>query len=331
MPWFTVDDAFHSDDKTSKVLAAGAVGREAIGLWALAGSWCMQQLTDGFVPSYKVTQLGFKPKHAAALVDSGVDGKPGLWVAVEGGYRFHNWLKRNPSREKVLANRVKTNERVQRHRHDTPRNGVSPPSSNGVARSSRNGVTNAGETRLPDPRSQIPKDQRRNRVEDLNADHRARAKPGDSRLVFDPDSARREEQTTPLLEGFERIVHAGKRVADRDRCLSLLGDMLPALVDRAPADPIGLFERVLTAYTADRRARSKTPTVELFVRDFAAWAQTDLERAPATRAKRVDELLAELEDVREKKRNATTDEARAEAGIAESRIESALVSLGVTP
>ena len=83
MPWFTVDDAFHSDDKTSKVLAAGVVGREAIGLWTLAGAWCMQQLTDGFVPEYKLEQLGgYKAKHAAALVDhAGEPEHPGGVVA----------------------------------------------------------------------------------------------------------------------------------------------------------------------------------------------------------------------------------------------------------
>lgn len=109
MPWFAVDDGFHSHLKAA-VLVGSAAGREALGLWAIAGSWCAEELTDGFVPLAKVGQLGWKPRHAALLV------KAGLWVEVEGGYRFHQWTERNPSREKYLAQRAKSAARQRKSR-----------------------------------------------------------------------------------------------------------------------------------------------------------------------------------------------------------------------
>jgi hypothetical protein len=329
VPWFTVDDRFHNNAKTAIVLAAGERGRAAIGLWTIAGAWCMDELTDGFVPKARVLMFGWRKTHADLLVEAG------LWHAVDGGYRFHQWLDRNPSKAQVLHTRAETARRVKEHR-DRTRNGVSPPRqqrlSNVPVTPIRNGVSN-GRSQIPDPRSQA--DQDRKRVEDLDPpDPRARAgKSPDSRLVLDPDSDGKAERASELLERFERVVHDGKRVADRERCLSLLGDMLPALVDRAPDDPAGLFERVLTLYNADRRSRSKTPTVELFGRDFAAWAQRESEQpsSRATRADRAQRLMAELADARRRKRAATDDAARTAADIAIGDVERALVSLGIHP
>ena len=329
MPWFTVDDRFHSNAKTAIVLAAGERGRAAIGLWAIAGAWCMEQLTDGFLPEPRVRMFGWQKKHAELLVEAG------LWHEVKGGYLFHEWLDRNPSKADVLRARAETAKRVKAHR-DRSRNGVTPPDQQRLAHVPvtplRNAVTN-GRSQIRDPRSQT--DQDRNRVEDLDPpDHRARAgKSPDSRLVLDSDSDGKAEQAGALLERFEAIVHDGKRVADRERCLSLLGDMLPALADRAPDDAGGLFERVLIVYNADRRSRSKTPTVELFVRDFAAWAQRESEQptTKTTRAERVKRLKGELDEARRRKRAATGDADRAAATAELASVERELVSLGIHP
>jgi hypothetical protein len=101
MPWFRVDDtlALHH-----KVLAAG---NGAMGLWVRAGSWSMQQLTDGFIPSAVARTLG-SAAEARSLVSVS------LWDEVDGGYRFHEWEGRQPSREKVEADREAAAER-QRH------------------------------------------------------------------------------------------------------------------------------------------------------------------------------------------------------------------------
>ena len=101
MPWFKVDDTFPHH---AKVLAAG---NAAVGLWTRAGAWSMQQLTDGFVPQHVARTLG-TPGEAKRLVDVG------LWLRVEGGYEFHQWDQRQPSREKVEAERHAATER-QRH------------------------------------------------------------------------------------------------------------------------------------------------------------------------------------------------------------------------
>jgi hypothetical protein len=100
MPWFKVDDnlAFHA-----KSVAAG---NPAMGLWVRAGSWCSQQLTDGFVPDHIALSLGTKAQ-AARLVDVV------LWHRVAGGFRFHEWDEegRQPSRAEVEKRRKDDRDR----------------------------------------------------------------------------------------------------------------------------------------------------------------------------------------------------------------------------
>lgn len=96
MAWFKVDDdlAFHA-----KVVQAG---NAAMGLWVRAGAYCGQHLTDGFVAREVALAMGRKAE-INRLVDVGlwepaeVDGKP--------GWRFHEFLDRNPSRDEVEQKR----------------------------------------------------------------------------------------------------------------------------------------------------------------------------------------------------------------------------------
>lgn len=122
MPWFRVDDnlAFHH-----KVVAAG---NPAIGLWARAGSLCAQQLTDGFVPDHMVTALGTVAQ-ANRLVAAG------LWRRVEGGYRFHEWGERQPSKTSVEAERAAAQERMRAYR------------------AKKKGVTQSAPPQVSDPRA----------------------------------------------------------------------------------------------------------------------------------------------------------------------------------
>ncbi|MFC9892134.1 hypothetical protein ACFVMC_00430 [Nocardia sp. NPDC127579] len=103
MPWFKVDDnlAFHG-----KTIAAG---NAAMGLWVRAGSWCSQMLTDGFVPAHMISSLG-KPAEAKRLVEAG------LWHRVDGGYRFHEWDERQPSKAATEQRRTEAKQRMQRAR-----------------------------------------------------------------------------------------------------------------------------------------------------------------------------------------------------------------------
>lgn len=107
MPWFRVDDQLATHPKVIRV------GNAAMGLWVRAGSWAMQQLTDGFVPDSVVKMLDGKPTQTKALVDAG------LWVKARGGYQFHGWEEFQVTRAKVKDERVAAAERKRRSRRDS--------------------------------------------------------------------------------------------------------------------------------------------------------------------------------------------------------------------
>jgi hypothetical protein len=89
MTWFRADDQQHSHPK---VIEAGL---EAMGLWLLAGTYCCDKLTDGFVAWPVIERLaGGKAKAkklAKLLVDAKGESEVGLWEYVDGGCRFHDW------------------------------------------------------------------------------------------------------------------------------------------------------------------------------------------------------------------------------------------------
>lgn len=97
MTWFKVDDglAFHA-----KVVQAG---NPAMGLWLRAGSWCAQQLTDGFVPNQIAATLGTRAQATALEAAS-------LWVREDGGYRFHGWLDYQPTAAEVREDQARKHE-----------------------------------------------------------------------------------------------------------------------------------------------------------------------------------------------------------------------------
>jgi hypothetical protein len=82
MAWFKVDDKLHDHGKARKARKA------AMGVWVLAGSWCMFAETDGFVPEVVLSRWGSK-RDAQALVDAG------FWDVAkrdgEDGWQFHDW------------------------------------------------------------------------------------------------------------------------------------------------------------------------------------------------------------------------------------------------
>src|SRR5258706_8666413 len=82
MPWFPVDDSFHSHPKVR------APSPAALGLWVLAGSWSMCYLTDGRI---KDTDLPLLLPDSATLADELVT--KGLWRRTRGGYVFKDWLE----------------------------------------------------------------------------------------------------------------------------------------------------------------------------------------------------------------------------------------------
>lgn len=108
--WFKVDDKLHDHEKIHDVLMEAAdpiEGLAALGLWLLAGSWSGDQLADGMVPAHVLRRWGggHQDDLAALLVSAGLwdqastdTGRP--------GYRFHDWLDYNDSRDKIEADRL---------------------------------------------------------------------------------------------------------------------------------------------------------------------------------------------------------------------------------
>lgn len=149
MPWFKVDDKFHSHPKVM-ALPPGAVG-----IWTLAGTWCADYLTDGHINLGQIKRLGGTQRDAARLVEAG------LWLAEEDGYRFRDWHDYQPTKEAVDAEREASRERQRKRRELREKNkrdktsvtdesqrdtGVTPPN-----------VTEEFVTPVPDPVPEVPK------------------------------------------------------------------------------------------------------------------------------------------------------------------------------
>lgn len=103
MPWFKVDDTLALHQKTV------AAGNAAMGLWVRAGAWSMQTLSDGFIPDLIAAQLG-TASQAKRLVSAG------LWERLPGGYAFHEWEVRQPTKAQVNAERAATAQRQRESR-----------------------------------------------------------------------------------------------------------------------------------------------------------------------------------------------------------------------
>jgi hypothetical protein len=76
MSWFKVDDKLHDHRKSRKA------GKSAMGVWVLAGSWSMDNETDGFIPADVLSRWG-SAADARRLVEAGLwreaqhKGEPG--------------------------------------------------------------------------------------------------------------------------------------------------------------------------------------------------------------------------------------------------------------
>jgi hypothetical protein len=101
MTWFKVDDTLATHPKARRA------GLAAMGLWAVCGAYSSQHLTEGFVPEWYVKTWPKGLILAQKLVDSG------LWTVseTEGGWVFHQWDERNPTKEEVEERRAVDRER----------------------------------------------------------------------------------------------------------------------------------------------------------------------------------------------------------------------------
>jgi hypothetical protein len=107
MTWARIDDNAHAHPR---ILQAGL---EANGLFFRALSYCSHYLTDGFIPNeWAEAQGGKRP--VTKLVNVG------LLEPIEGGYRIHDYLDRNPSREQVQEERRRERGKKARQRSASP-------------------------------------------------------------------------------------------------------------------------------------------------------------------------------------------------------------------
>lgn len=104
MPWFNVDDGFYDHPKVDDLPLA------AVGLWTLAGAYCMRQLTDGAITASRVRKFGAEPDAIDALVDAH------LWERTPDGYQFKGWADWQMTRAQVEEKRAKERERKQKQR-----------------------------------------------------------------------------------------------------------------------------------------------------------------------------------------------------------------------
>ncbi len=109
MSWFKVDDKLHDHRKARKA------GKAAMGVWVLAGSWSMDNETDGFIPDDVLTRWG-------TLADARKLVSAGLWDREtfdgETGHRFHDWSRFQPSAAVTAAKRAAEHEAGLRGNHN---------------------------------------------------------------------------------------------------------------------------------------------------------------------------------------------------------------------
>lgn len=117
--WARLDDSLLDHQKI--YLAGRAFGRNgraaALGFYCASLLYSSKHLTDGYLPKAVVEGMGFadQPLKAAETMV-----KVGLWEAVRGGFRVHDFHDFNPLAADVQEKRRKDRDRKKRggnHRH----------------------------------------------------------------------------------------------------------------------------------------------------------------------------------------------------------------------
>ncbi len=159
--WVKVDDAFPEHRKVNEAgRHLGAHGRgRVIAIWTVALCYCNRNLTDGFVDEQTMrswTLYDRKPMDVATVMAMPMpNGDNGLFVAVTGGFQFHDYQHYQPSSAEQKAKRQRDRDRKRRPLE-------SDGNSVGIhADSTRNPERSRG--RDPDPSRPVP---------DLRKDHR---------------------------------------------------------------------------------------------------------------------------------------------------------------
>jgi hypothetical protein len=121
MPWFRLDDSFHSHPK---VIAAG---NEAVGLFVRCGTYAAEHTTDGIIAEeiaelYGASATGSRRNPGTGKPETLAETlvRTGLWHRVRRGWTIHDYLDYNPSKEAVEKERKAAAERQKRRRQSIP-------------------------------------------------------------------------------------------------------------------------------------------------------------------------------------------------------------------
>lgn len=100
MPWIRFEDNF---DEHPKIVG---LDDQSFRLYVRATAYAARHLTDGFVPrsATKALRANDWARCAGRLI------RAGLWEAVEGGYRIHDYHDYQPKRAEIIEQRRKKAE-----------------------------------------------------------------------------------------------------------------------------------------------------------------------------------------------------------------------------
>jgi hypothetical protein len=110
MPFVNLDDQMPDNPKII-VLSDAAFRLQVSGL-----AYCNRHLTDGFLPVAAVPQL--VPRFKKAALTELMHGR--IWIPADGGYRIHDYLDWNRSKEQVTEDR----ERLRKVRSEAGKKGA---------------------------------------------------------------------------------------------------------------------------------------------------------------------------------------------------------------
>lgn len=283
MSWFKVDDGFLTHPKVFGIKSG------PLALWLRAGLWCAKELTDGVMSARAVKALDAKPAHIQELVERG------LWEPCGDGFRIHNFLKYQPSRDQVLKTRNETLQRVRKH---------------------RNAVTNADVTPAPGP-GPVPKISSEEEEKKLSALSLSETAPANDRARIRDDRF----EKPPVGEAPPNTTRSEPApIRPEARCWQLyqraLGtehlmlppnhhDALSALASAAKAEAGGLThgeafdraaERILTAWMGEPywREKDRTPFLRNLKERLEAGKYSQPKQKPLLKAVPVSLSDAEL-------------------------------------
>lgn len=244
MTWFKVDDGFYDHPKVVGLDTA------AIGLWALAGSYCARHLTDGVITARQIKAIGGTVRQAEKLVAAG------LWSTDDAPpssrrYFFNDWRDFQPTRKSILNRRAidaqnkreaRAAKRAKQQKRENVRMDVRTDV--GTESASLSAGESAGESALPDPTRPDPTYSLGTTSQPSNGDQ-ARANLAGGELTLDELAAATRRARAAGIP--EAAIEAGTREFDQRPHPKGPG-LLRTLIDEAAA--------VATAKNRDEQAKA---------------------------------------------------------------------------